>query len=112
MKLKRIVTTFAGVFSIICIHAEEVPDSVDTFNNQIVTTDVIVQGRTVLSSQDVTIINTGDLKLNGPQGVYIPKDFEVVLGGKLQMNGGLQYGIVFTYDASGNRIRRNRFYQN
>jgi hypothetical protein len=90
--------------------AEEVPDSVDTFNNQTVATEITVQGRTVLTSQNVTVTNTGQLTLNGPQGIYIPQSFEVNRGGSLTLNGGLQFAVTFTYDASGNRIRREKEY--
>lgn len=108
--IKRIVLLFIGVFLTATLQAEETPDSVDTFNNQTVTTEVTVQGRTVLSSQNVTVTSTGDLILNGPQGVVIPQNFEVALGGTLQLNGGLQYAVSFIYDASGNRIRRKKIY--
>ena len=91
-------------------HAEEIPDSVDTYNNQSVATEIIVQGRTLLTSQGVTVTNIGQLTLNGPAGVYIPQDFEVKNGGSLQINGGLQYVVSFLYDASGNRIRRQKKY--
>lgn len=110
-QLKRRTLLLAVVTSItFCSWAEENRDSVDTFNNQTVTTEVTVQGRTVLTSQSVTVTNTGQLTLNGPQGVLIPQDFEVNSGGSLLLNGGLQYAINFTYDASGNRIRREKKY--
>ncbi len=100
-----------GIACFQCGYAEEFPDSVDTFSNQTVTTDTIVQGRTLLTSQNVTVTSTGHLTLNGPQGVLIPSSFEVQLGGTLELNGGLQYAIIFTYDASGNRIRREKKFQ-
>lgn len=107
---RRLVLTMIGLFLAFGSKAEEVSDSVDTFNNQTVTAEIAVQGRTVLSSQGVTVTNTGQLTLNGPQGVLIPCDFVVETGGTLMINGGLQYSISFTYDASGNRIRRKKTY--
>ena len=108
--LLRITVCVAGLAITLCSQAEELNDSVDTFNNQTVTTEIVVQGRTVLSSQGVTVTNTGQLTLNGPQGILVPQNLEVQSGGTLLMNGGLQYAITFTYDASGNRIRREKKY--
>jgi len=111
-QILRQATFFACCFAISQNgYAEEVSDSVDTFNNQTVTADsVVVQGRTLLTSQNVIVTNTGHLTLNGPQGVLIPQNFEVQLGGSLILNGGLQYAVIFTYDASGNRIRREKLF--
>lgn len=106
----RIPTIVVGLFFAINAQAEVIPDSVDTYNNQTVTTEVTVQGRTVLSSQDVVVTSTGDLTLNGPQGVNISQSFGVALGGTLQINGGLQSSLSFFYDASGNRTRRKSTY--
>lgn len=106
----RLVLTMIGLFLAFGCRAEEVADSVDTFNDQTVTTEITVQGRTVLSSQGVTVTNNGQLTLNGPQGILVPHDLLVQTGGTLLMNGGLQYAISFTYDASGNRIRREKKY--
>ena len=109
--LKQVSIVIFGLFYFHGGYAEEVPDSVDTFDNQTITTDsVVVHGRTLLTSQDVVVTNTGHLTLNGPQGVLITSDFEVQLGGTLELNGGLQYVIAFSYDASGNRIRREKMY--
>lgn len=110
LSLRRSLLVTAGTAIALCGWAEENRDSVDTFNNQTVETEVTVQGRTVLTSQSVTVTNTGQLTLNGPQGVLIPQDFKVNSGGSLMLNGGLQYAVTFTYDASGNRIRREKKY--
>lgn len=107
---RRTILFICGLVATIGVSAEEIPDSVDTFNNQTVTTETVVQGRTLLSSQNVTVTNTGHLTLNGPQGVVIPQGFEVQLGGMLEINGGLQYALKFIYDASGNRIRREKMH--
>ncbi len=108
--IRRKMLSIAGLAITLCGHAEEVSDSVDTFNDQTVTTEITVQGRTVLNSQGVTVTNNGQLTLNGPQGILVPHDLLVQTGGTLLMNGGLQYAITFTYDASGNRIRREKKY--
>ena len=106
----RLVFFITGLVIALIAKAEEVPDSVDTFNNQTVSTEVVVQGRTILTSQNVTVTSTGQLTLNGPQGIIIPHDFVVNSGGTLKLNGGLQYAVIFSYDASGNRIRREKKY--
>lgn len=106
----RLALSITGLAIAFIGRAEETPDSVDTFNNQTVSTEVVVQGRTILSSQNVNVTSTGQLTLNGPQGVLIAHDFVVNPGGTLTLNGGLQYAISFTYDASGNRIRREKKY--
>ena len=108
--IQRKLLSIVGLAFPLCCYAEEISDSVDTFNSQTVTTEITVQGRTVLTSQSVTVSNTGQLTLNGPQGVLITQDFEVNSGGSLLLNGGLQYAVTFTYDASGNRIRREKKY--
>ena len=106
----RLFLSITGLVVTLIAKAEEAPDSVDTFNNQTVSTEVVVQGRSILTSQNVTVTSTGRLTLNGPQGVTIPHDFVVNSGGSLTLNGGLQYAIAFTYDASGNMIRREKKY--
>lgn len=86
--------------------AAEQGDSIDTYQNQTVTTDVFVQGRTILTSSDATVISTGHLTMTSPDGIIITGNFEVQLGGQLNLNGGRQYLIRYTYDEAGNRINR------
>lgn len=86
----------------------EMNDSIDVFQNQTVTNHVGVQGRTVLFSTNVTVTSTGDLKMSSPDGIDITGPFTVDLGGVLELNGGLQYGIRYTYNTTGNRTRRQR----
>ena len=88
--------------------AQEINDSVDIYANHVVSNQVIVQGRNILTSHDVTVTNTGDLKLSSPNGINITNNFTVNLGGVLELNGGMQYAIRYTYDATGNRTRRQR----
>ena len=86
----------------------ELTDSVDVYQNQTVNGVVVVQGRNLLSVQNVTVTNTGRLKLSAPGGISVTGPLTVVLGGELEMNGGMQYAIRYTYDTSGNRIRREK----
>lgn len=88
--------------------AQEVNDSVDVYASHVVSSHVEVQGRNILTSYDVTVTNTGNLKLSSPNGIDITNNFSVNLGGVLELNGGMQYAIRYTYDATGNRTRRQR----
>ena len=90
--------------------AEEVGDSIDTFQNQTVSDTVSLQGRTTLNMQNVTVSQTGLLKATAPEGIVITGPFEVQLGGELVLNGGRQWMIRYSYDNSGNRIMRKREY--
>lgn len=86
--------------------AAEQGDSIDTYQNQTVSTEVFVQGRDTLTSNNVTVTPTGHLTMTSPDGISITGDFEVKLGGQLNLNGGRQYLIRYTYDDAGNRINR------
>jgi hypothetical protein len=90
------------------VNATEPIDSVDVYQNQTVNSVVVVQGRSLLSVNNVSVTNTGKLKLSAPAGVSVTGPLTVVLGGEFEMNGGMQYAIRYTYDASGNRIRREK----
>lgn len=89
-------------------HAIETNDSVDAYQNQTVTNQVVVQGRTVLSTNNVTVTSTGDLKMYSPGGIIVTGPFIVELGGALELNGGMQYAIRYSYDTTGNRTKRQR----
>lgn len=88
--------------------ATELSDSVDTYQNQIVSTEVFVQGRNVLTSNNVTVTPTGDLIITAPGRIEITGPFEVQLGGQLRLDGGQQCPLVYDYDSSGNIIARHK----
>lgn len=88
--------------------ATELSDSVDTYQNQIVSTEVFVQGRDVLTSNNVTVTPTGDLTMTAPERIEITGPFEVQLGGLLKLNSGQQLPIVYDYDSSGNIVARHK----
>ena len=90
--------------------ADEVGDSIDSYQNHVVSDTVMLQGRTTLNIQNVTVAQTGFLKATSPDGIEITGPFEVQLGGQLELNGGRQWKIHYTYDASGNRKTRKRDY--
>ena len=101
-------------FSILLFHyansmvATELNDSVDTYQNQTVSTEVFVQGHNVLTSNNVTVTPTGDLIMTAPGRIKITGPFEVQLGGQLRLDGGQQCPLVYDYDSSGNIIARHK----
>lgn len=88
--------------------ATELSDSIDTYQNQIVSMNAFVQGRGVLTSNNVTVTPTGNLVMTAPERIDITGPFEVQLGGWLTINGGQQWPIVYDYDSSGNIIARQK----
>ena len=99
--LSMLVTTSA-------VYAQNVTDSVDVYVNQTVDSRVVIQGRDTLKSHDITVTSTGDLRMSAPNGIIITAPFTVELGGKLELNGGRQYHVLYSYDLSGNIVRRKK----
>ena len=60
---------------------------VNSITNQTVSTFEVVEGCTTLDVQYVTVTNSGDLHLLAPGDITINGDFDVYLGGQLNMNG-------------------------
>jgi len=111
MKEKQYIRLSLSLLLSLCftpMGATELGDSVDTYQNQIVSTEVFVQGRNVLTSNNVTVTSTGNLTMSAPEQILITGDFEVQLGGQLSLNGGRQWPIVYNYDSSGNITARNK----
>lgn len=83
---------------------------VSSFTNQTVSTTLLVAGCTTLSVQQVTVTNTGNLTLTAPEYIAITGPFEVVAGGRLNIDIAEPPQEIkvrrFYYDDSGNRIRR------
>ena len=90
--------------------ATEVGDSVDTYQNQTVSANVRIHSQNILSVQNVTVTSSGNLKLSADNRIDIAAPFTVQLGGSLELDGGRQHFIRYTYDASGNRIGRTKEY--
>lgn len=86
--------------------ATELGDSIDTYQNQTVSTEVFVQGRDTLTISNVTVTPTGELTANAPDGIVVNSPFQVQLGGTLVLTVGHPYRISYTYDAAGNRTKR------
>ena len=90
------------------VMAQQANDSVDTYQNHTVSSTVNVQGQNTLTVADVTVTSIGELKLTAPEATVITSNLNVQLGGTLEINGSRQYFIRYTYDAAGNRIRREK----
>ena len=111
MENKQIVRLTLSALLLFCavpMAATELGDSIDTYQNQTVSTEVFVQGRNVLTSSNVTVTPTGHLTMSAPNGIVINSNFSVQLGGRLQLNGGRQWPIVYDYDSSGNTTARRK----
>lgn len=79
---------------------------VNVFENQTVSSTVLVQGCNTLAVQNVTITNKGNLTLSAPDAVLINGPFEAQLGGALNIKKKEASIVEFIYNAAGNRILR------
>ena len=86
--------------------ATELGDSIDTYQNQTVSTEVFVQGRDTLTMSNVTVTPTGRLTANSPGRILVNSPFKVQLGGTLKLNVNNQWRVIYDYDNSGNIIAR------
>ena len=90
------------------MQASESSDSIDVYENHVVNDLTVIQGHTLLTIRNVTVSGTGYLKASSPEGISVTAPVIVEQGGVLELNGGMQYGIRYTYDSTGNRIRREK----
>lgn len=104
-RLSCVTLLLLGVFH---AQANEVGDSIDSYQNHVVSDTVSLQGRTILNIQNVTVTQTGFLKATAPENIVISGPFEVQLGGELELNGGQQWLVKYYYDGIGNIRRRQR----
>lgn len=81
-------------------------DSIDSYTGHTVSDSVFVQGQSTISVNNVDVTSTGHLVVSAPNSIEIGSNFTVVLGGRLDLYREIVHYIVFTYDASGNVIRR------
>lgn len=108
--ITRLFATLLPLLSSSLAEASENRDSIDLYQNHIVNEEVEIQGRNQLTIQNVTVTNTGYLKAHTPSSITITGTCIVELGGILELNGSQQYAIKYTYDSTGNRIRREKKY--
>lgn len=88
------------------LHAVETRDSIDFYQNHTVSGSVVLQGRSTLTLINITVTSTGSLTASAPDGVVIAGTLDVQLGGELELNGGNQFPLYYTYDNSGNVTSR------
>lgn len=80
---------------------------VNLYENQTVSSVVLVQGCNTLTVKNVIVSGNGDLTLSAPDAVLINGPFEVKIGGLLKIKNDLtQWSFDYIYDNAGNRIRR------
>ena len=87
----------------------ETRSCVYTYTNQTVSTYEVVNGCLTLAVQYVTVTSVGDLYLLAPDEITINGDFDVLLGGQLNVDSAPPPStntFEYDYDASGNRISR------
>lgn len=109
MKKRQLFRLTLSALVLLCpasLLATELGDSIDTYQNQTVSTEVFVQGRDTLTMSNVTVTPTGELKANAPDGIVINSPFTVQFGGTLDLSVGHPYRIRYTYDAAGNRTNK------
>lgn len=107
MKQKKRVLT--ALFLAACSGVAYATMPSDTiYNNQLIISRVkiIVDGS--INAQSDTVTSTGHLTLIGQQGVSLLNNIDVQLGGTLFIMAGTIPCVRYTYDASGNRIRREK----
>lgn len=81
-------------------------DTLNSVSGKTVTAPVKVYGSRSVQVDSTTVTKSGNLRVSAEEAILVISGTEVELGGELQLNGALQYLVRFTYDASGNRIRR------
>jgi len=81
-------------------------DTLSIYSGRIVTAEAKVYGTDSLLMDSTTVTSEGSLIMTAEDGILVLDGTDIELGGELMLNGAAQYMIRFTYDASGNRIRR------
>lgn len=79
---------------------------VSTFENQTVSSQRSVLGCSTLTTRNITVTSSGNLTLTASENITLNPTFEVRAGGTLYVYCEKPKQMIFTYDASGNRIRR------
>lgn len=104
---KKLYTfAFTCFYCIMSASATETSDSI--YANQIISTTISVNTSQKLQAQSVTVTPEGRLTMTSLQSVTINTNFEVNIGGTLVIRTGQSPRIKYTYDACGNRTRREK----
>lgn len=107
MKQRKIIlTALLLAFLIVATYATTPTDTL--YNNHSVSERVrlIVDGS--INAQSDTVTSTGHLTLVAQQGVSLLNNIDVQLGGTLVIMTGTIPCVRYTYDACGNRVRREK----
>lgn len=107
MKQRKIILT--ALFLAFLVVATNATTPTDTlYSNHSVSERVrlIVDGS--INAQSDTVTSTGHLTLIAQQGVSLLNNIDVQLGGTLVIMTGTIPCVRYTYDASGNRVRREK----
>ena len=105
--MKVIILAVIGVFISHLGYAQTIVDSVATYSHHTIANHVTVRGRDTLNVRDVIVMPNGKLNLISPHAVVIQNNFQVKQGGVLSIETNRSYRIRYTYDAAGNRTRRD-----
>ena len=101
-----LVFSVAQLYSIAAFGTEMCDSTV--YTNQTVSTEVIVHSQDPMSVSNVTVTPTGRLTLIDPNGVVLNGGTTVNVGGTLNIYTDQVLRIRYAYDASGNRVRREK----
>ena len=107
--LYRLVLSALLAVGTSAVRATELGDSIDTYQNQTVSAEVYVQGRTTLTMNSVTVTSTGELTATAPESIILNGPFEVQQGGVLEIYGRHAWPVNYEYDNSGNITARHRY---
>ena len=103
---RKFIATLLLTLCIGTNHATEVSDSI--YENRTVSGRVTINVDGSIIARSDTIVSNGCLTLVGQQGVTLQQNIDVQLGGMLIIHAGTPPRIRYSYDASGNRIRREK----
>ena len=83
-------------------------DTLNVYSGMTVSGEKKVVSEESLQVDNTTVTTGGKLKATANDAITVLDGTMVALGGEMQLNGAGQYAVRFTYDASGNRIRREK----
>lgn len=106
MQYKKALAALFLVWNTGTTHAMLTSDTL--YINQSVGGHVIVNVDGTIIARSDTVKSAGKLILVGRQGVTLQNNIDVRLGGAMIIQTGTPSRIIYTYDASGNRVRREK----
>lgn len=107
--MKSYRSTLAVLLLLLCTGAARAAITSDTlYVNQSVGGHVAVSANGTITAYSDTVMSAGILILSGHQGVTLQQNIDVQLGGTLIIKTGTPPRIIYTYDACGNRVRREK----